>query len=507
MVRYSNLGAGLLPDAPADQPAIVDLGVAPPRTLTYAGFDALCDAAARGFRRRGLMPSDRVAVIAANSADYLAAVYGALRAGLAIVPINTKQPAATIAFMLKESAARLVVHDEANAALVPDGFTSQSINDGAFEAFCDPGPFEMVIPGEDDISMIIYTSGSSGTPKGVVFSHRGHLWGLDRRTDASSPRGRRTIVAAPLYHQNGLASAQATLGSGGSVLLLPRFETKSFIRTVADYRVEMVTAVPTMIAMALKEKALIESLDFTHVRLVRISSAPSTPKLIEDIRAIFPNAAVVNGFGTTEGGPIFFGPHPDRLKTPPMSVGCAHPDVELRLMENGQEVDRRGELEIRSPALMRGYLNRPDLTARVMTEDGFYRTGDIFERDADGFFTFARRVDDMFVCGGENIFPGDVEAMLMRHPAIQAVCVVPVPDEIKGFKPVAFVVPRAGETVDPEDVKRFALENAPAYQHPRRVLVLDELPLAGTNKIDRKRLAEQALAALTAKKTKGQEKG
>ena len=496
MVQYSNLGMGLSPKAGPDQPAIVDLGTTPPRELSYRAFDELCNAAARGFLRRGLVAGDSVAILSINSADYLAAVYGALRAGLVVVPLNHKQPPATVAFMLEDSAARLVLFDEANADLVPKDIARVPLHGGGFDAFCDPGPFEPVRPKEGDISMVIYTSGSSGTPKGVQFSHLGHLWALDKRTDAASPAGRRTVVAAPLYHQNGLASSQAALGSGGTVLLLPRFEAASFMRAIADYKVEMVTAIPTMIAMALRTPGLIESLDLGHVRLVRVSSAPSTPKLMEDIRRIFPNAEIVNGFGTTEGGPVFFCPHPKGLKQPAMSVGYAHPDVALRLMRDGREVPDRGELEIRSRAVMAGYLNRADLTRKAMAMDGFYRTGDIFERDADGFFYFVSRADDMFNCGGENIFPSDVEAILLRHPALQAVSVVPIPDEIKGVKPVAFVVPRPGATIEPEEVRRFALENGPAYQHPRRVFVLDELPLASTNKVDRKKLGEWARAGM-----------
>jgi long-chain acyl-CoA synthetase len=159
-------------------------------------------------------------------------------------------------------------------------------------------------------------------------------------------------------------------------------------------------------------------------------------------------------------------------------------------------VGEEGELQIRSPGLMNGYHNRPEL-ARPFTPDGFYRTGDVFQRDADGFYTFVGRRDDMFVSGGENIFPGEVEAVLERHPSIQQACVVPVADDIKGTKPVAFVVLKPGASLAAEDVKRFALEHAPAYQHPRHVWLVDTIPLASTNKVDRttlKRVAAQRVA-------------
>ena len=142
-------------------------------------------------------------------------------------------------------------------------------------------------------------------------------------------------------------------------------------------------------------------------------------------------------------------------------------------------------------ALMTHYHKLPETTAKAMTPDGFYRTSDVFRRDENGFFYFVGRVDDMFVCGGENIYPGEVEKMLERHPGIHQAAVMPVPDELKGHKPIAFVVQAPGAALDEQAVKSYALANAPAYQHPRRVLFVDEMPLAGTNKIDKRVLAKQ----------------
>jgi acyl-CoA synthetase (AMP-forming)/AMP-acid ligase II len=224
--------------------------------------------------------------------------------------------------------------------------------------------------------------------------------------------------------------------------------------------------------------------------------------LMAATRRLFPHAAIDNGYGTTEAGPVAFAPHPEGKPTPPLSVGVPHPLVELRLVDgDDRDADNRdaddrdaeeGVLEMRCPALMTAYHNLPDVTRRVMTEDGYYITGDVFRRDADGFHYFVGRADDMFVCGGENIFPGEVEKMLERHPEIVQAAVVPVADEIKGQKPVAFVVARHGSALDEAAVKSFALANAAAYQHPRRVWFLAELPLAGTNKVDRAALKKLA---------------
>ncbi len=154
---------------------------------------------------------------------------------------------------------------------------------------------------------------------------------------------------------------------------------------------------------------------------------------------------------------------------------------------------------MKSPAVMLGYHNRPDVPTPI-TPDGFYITGDVFRRDADGFYYFVGRTDDMFVSGGENIYPADVERMLERHPDVAQAAVVPIDDEIKGQKPVAFVIREHGRALDADAIKHFALANAPAYQHPRFVWFVDELPLASTNKLDRAalhRMAEERLTETT----------
>jgi acyl-CoA synthetase (AMP-forming)/AMP-acid ligase II len=243
-----------------------------------------------------------------------------------------------------------------------------------------------------------------------------------------------------------------------------------------------------MLALAMRERDTLARTDLSSVETVRTGSAPITQAIIDEVRRIFPRAALNIAYGTTEAGPVMFGPRPGLAK-PDLALGWPLPGVEVRLVGPDGEVATEGELWIRTPANMPGYLNLPAKTQEVLTDDGWYKSGDVFRRDAAGAYTFVGRTDDMFVCGGENIYPGEVESMLERHKDILQACVVPVPDEIKGQKPFAFVVPRAGAARLTEDeVKQFALDNAPAYQHPRGVVFMAELPLATTNKIDRNAL-------------------
>jgi acyl-CoA synthetase (AMP-forming)/AMP-acid ligase II len=258
--------------------------------------------------------------------------------------------------------------------------------------------------------------------------------------------------------------------------------------------VAFLTSVPTMIAMLLRDKELAKT-DLSAVEAVRMGSAPITQSLVDQVRQAFPQAVISNGYGTTEAGPVVFGPHPKGLPTPDVSTGYAHPNIQLRLVHDGKEVTDQGALEMKCGALMTHYHKLPAKTAEVMTPDGYYRTSDVFRRDENGFFYFVGRVDDMFVCGGENIYPGEVEKMLERHPGIHQAAIVAVPDELKGHKPIAFVVRSGAETggaaLDEQAIKDYALANAPAYQHPRRGFFVDEMPLAGTNKIDKRVLAQK----------------
>jgi acyl-CoA synthetase (AMP-forming)/AMP-acid ligase II len=235
--------------------------------------------------------------------------------------------------------------------------------------------------------------------------------------------------------------------------------------------------------------------DFSSVESVRMGSAPVSLSLMHALKRALPHAAVTNAYGTTEAGPVVFAPHPKGLPQPEQSVGYPHPQVQLRLIDEAGKPAAQGVLEMKCPAVMLGYHNRPDVRSPI-TADGFYVTGDVFRRDAEGFHYFVGRTDDMFVSGGENIFPADVERMLERHPAVSHAAVVPIDDEIKGQKPVAFVILRQGVEASEDEIKRFALANAPAYQHPRSVWFVEELPLASTNKVDRailRGMAEQRL--------------
>jgi long-chain acyl-CoA synthetase len=464
-----------------------------PQSVSYRELNEAANALARGLLARGLERQDRVAIVSANRHEFVAAYLGTMRAGLVAVPINHKFPRAMLELVLADCAPRLVLCDAERRALLPSDARTVEFGSAEWRALRDPGAFAAVEPEPREPAMILYTSGSSGRPKGVLLSHDGHLWAVRMRLRGGPHDHHRLLIAAPLFHMNGLGTLKFALAAGATVVLLPQFEARRYIEAIARFRCTWLTAVPPMLAMMFREKALFEATDMSSVTAIRMGSAPVSERLQAQIRAAFPNATVVNVYGTTEAGPIVFGPDPAGKPKPDAALGWPQPGVELKLVDaQGRESDE-GELWQRTPAVMLGYLNDPERTSRVLTPDGWYKSGDVFRRDASGCYWFVGRTDDMFVSGGENIFPSEVELVLARHPDVAQACVVAVPDEIKGTKPVAFVVPRPGTKPSEEEIKRHVLANAPAYQHPRMVIFMKELPLASTNKVDRRALEGIAL--------------
>ena len=504
MTGAANLGDVFAAHAGSDRIAVVDLyRPDAPETLSYRALDAACGAVAAGLRARGLGPGDRVAVCALNRREYLAALFGAMRAGCVPVMVNVKLPAETVRFIVADSGARLVFADggfaERRRETGIDGAPVVSFDDpgpDGFAAMAAGAPAPSVRPAAGAVAEQPYTSGSTGRPKGVLLDHAGQCWMVERLVASRGlTAADASAISAPLYHKNALLAVKSALAAGGRVVLFARFDAAQYVRAVEDWRLTMLTGVPTMYALVLREEALLRSTDLSSVRACSMGSAPASASLLDGLAAAFPGAALHLNYGVTEGGPILFSwTHPDGLARPRTSVGYPLDGVEIRLA--GGPGPDRGTLHVRSPGVMAGYHNMPEETAKRLV-DGWFDTGDVLRRDAGGWYYFVGRADDMFVTGGENVYPGVVESLLERHPEIRQAAVVAAPHALKAHVPVAFVVPRAPGAVDEEAVKRFALDNGPAYAHPRRVWLVDELPLSGTNKIDRRLLAARAAAAFT----------
>ena len=450
--------------------ALIDVGSR--KAYTSSRIVQTIEEVANGLAKFEFPLETRIAIIAKNSFEYIATYHGIRRAGMVPVLINAKLPATKIQQIIQHSDSELIFHDGINAT-----FDVPSINfHTEFSLFLstdykNPAPYDPNRP-----VLQIYTSGSTGEPKGVVISGNSRSWLIDRLTQNVSTCP--VLVATPMYHMNGLTNVESCVISGQPLVLMPEFEPREYINCIKKYDVKILKMVPPMMAMILQQTDLLDDTYLNGIQEIVMASAPTSPVLFEKAKVRFPNAHITIGYGSTELGAGIFGSHPSGMHTPEMSVGYPRRSVEYKLVD--------GILHVKSPTMLTSYHKR-DVP---LTEDGFFNTGDKFRIDEDGFYFFEGRADDMFVCGGENIYPSEVEEIIERHPAVKEVTVIGLPDPIKGAKPYAFIVGDDGLTE--KEIKDFVLANAPAYQHPRAVWFLDKMPLTASNKINRKELKEIA---------------
>ena len=480
-----NLGLLFAAHAASAQSALIDLRNAQsPPSINYRELDQACNAMARGLARQGLKPGDRIGILSLNRAEFVVTLLGAMRAGVVPVPVNIKLAADTVHYILNDARVKLVFVENAFRKLAPESIQVIDFDDN-FKEYLTPGSFGAFEPTPDSVAIQPYTSGSTGRPKGVLLSHYGQNWSrlILAHTRGTSERDV-ILVAAPLYHKNALNAIKQGLTAGAQLVLMPQFNIERYIEAMGRYRATVISGVPTMMSMILTRRDLLAKIDTSSVRTVMMGSAPSSAQLLVELKTVFPNAEALVVYGVTEGGPVPLGPHPAGTPRPSGSIGVPYAGTYAKLVGgDGNEASDEGELVLKNPGILLGYHNLPAETAKRV-RDGWYYTGDICRRDAEGFYYFVGRTDDMFVCGGENIFPIEVESLLEKHPAVHQAYVMPFDHALKDKVPYAFVVPRAGKTVDEEELKQFALANGPAYQHPRRVFFLEQLPLAGTNKVD-----------------------
>ena len=474
--------------------AVIDLGnPAEPRSVDYPTYNAACDAVARGLLERGLVAGDRVGVYCSNRLEFLEVFYGAMRAGIVPVMMGILQPKDTIAWIIEQTALKLVFCEQGLKPNLPETTPAVIVDaDGetGLSALKRPGDFVPFEPEYDSTAFIAYTSGSTGRPKGALLSHRAHSWVAKTISEDRyfSPEDT-MIVAAPLYHKHAMNSIKCVLYGGSTVVLLRKFEAKTYVEAINRYKPTVTAGVPTIFAMILQQRDLLAGNDYSFVRLATMGGAPASDQLIDSVAELFPNAQINLIFGITETSAALFGRHPEGLARPRHSIGYPIAGNEFRLVGDSDDF---GTLHVRGPGMMSGYLNNPEEMARRIDGDGWYNTGDIVRRDKLGWYYFVGRSDDMFTSSGHNIYPAEVELVLERHPDIDQAAVVPAPHETKHTVPYAFVVKRHGSALTEKDAQDQVLKNAPPYQYPRKVIFLEALPMTNVGKIDRRFLEAEA---------------
>jgi long-chain acyl-CoA synthetase len=476
--------------------------------LTYRQLDERASRMANLLDGLGVRPGDRVALMFGNDWRFLEAFFGPMRLGAVSVPLNIRMGDDALAYVVEDAEARVLVagHDQAERARALAGRLrglSRLVVDGpggdyeerlqAAASRFDP---RRVDP--ESVCMQPYTSGSTGKPKGVLLAHRGQIWNADViRKMACLDHTERALVAVPLYHKNAMIGAvKPFLLCGGSLVILPGFDPVAVIRAIDRHRCTYLTGVPAMYKLMLAETAALAAADVRSVRYALCGSAEVPEELLVEFRRVF-GAPIAESYGLTEGGPVpCANPRYGMKKRGSCGVDVAQAENRIvRADGTDCDVDEVGELVCRNPGLAKGYWKLPEVTARKL-RDGWLYTGDLMRRDGDGYYYFVGRVDDMINVAGENVYPKEVEDVLLRHPDLVDACVVPAPHATKGWVPVAYVVARDPATPPAEDaVKKFFLERGAPYAHPRRVTFLDRLPLGGTGKLDRSALRQRAARA------------
>jgi long-chain acyl-CoA synthetase len=478
-------------------------------TLSYAELDDL-SARAAGWLRQAhhLRPGDRVGIMTPNVPQFPVFYYGVLRAGGIVVPMNPLLKAREVAHYLGDSGARLVIAwesaaSEASTGAATPGRVSGNTATGGTEAVTI-GPATLgeaaawptwpeVIPrADDDTAVILYTSGTTGTPKGAELTHANLHRNASVTATSLLSLGPQDVVMGclPLFHSFGqTCGLNAAVLSGACLTLISRFSAAAAIRVIGRDRVTVFEGVPTMYVALLHEAessgnaASGNDVDSSSLRLCVSGGAALPVEVLHGFEERF-GTVILEGYGLSETSPVATFNRSERRR--PGSIGVPIEGVELRLVSaDDGEVTQPGdigEIAIRGHNVMKGYWNRPDATAAV-TRDGWFHTGDLARVDEEGFYYIVDRKKDMIIRGGYNVYPREIEEVLYEHPAVLEAAVVAVPHPALGEEIGAAVSLRPGMSARPEDLREHVRQRVAAYKYPRHVWLVDELPKGPTGKV------------------------
>jgi len=480
------------------------------------GFSELSEAAtdaARALLASGIDRGDRVAVWAPNSLEWLVAALGVTTAGGVLVPVNTRFRGAEAAFVLARSGARVLftvrgfLDTDYPALLASAGVELPALEhtivlagdaDAASIGWDDFLTRRRAVPeaelegrlaelGPDDPSDIVFTSGTTGSPKGVVMTHGQTLRAyLDWCDWADLRTGDRYLIANPFFHIFGYkAGCLASLMRGATIFPVPVFDAGVVLEMVERERITVLPGPPT-VYHALLDHPDRTRRDISTLRLAVTGAADIPVELIRRVREELPFERILTGYGLTEAGTVTGSKPDDDFEHVATTVGVPWPGFEVRTVsESGADTapGEPGEVVVRGETVMRGYLDDPEATATAIDAEGWLHTGDLGTFDPDGYLRIVGRLKDMFIVGGFNAYPAEIENLLLRHPRIAQVAVIGVPDDRLGEVAKAFVVLEPGPAVDPSEIVEWARGEMANYKVPRQVELLDALPVNATGKV------------------------
>jgi long-chain acyl-CoA synthetase len=482
--------ASILTESAASEPERVAVKL-DDAELTYAQLDGASAHIAGLLSEHGFEPGDRVGIMLPNVPYFPVCYYGVLRAGGVVVPMNVLLKHREVAFYLRDSGAKLL--------FAWDGF-AQDAQAGAQDAGAEcvlvkPGEFEQQVGSaspisdtaevdDSDTAVILYTSGTTGTPKGAELTHSNLLKNCRLAVDLFDlGAGAVTLGALPLFHSFGqTCGMNATVAGVGTLTLIPRFDPKKALEIIERDHVTVFLGVPTMYNAMLHEPDR-ENFDTSSLTMCGSGGSAMPVELMRGFEDAF-HCKVLEGYGLSETSPVASFNHPDRERKPG-SIGTPVQGVEMKLVDDeGHDVPAGevGEIVIRGHNVMKGYWNKPQDTAEVM-DGGWFHSGDMAKIDEDGYFFIVDRKKDLIIRGGYNVYPREIEEVLYEHPDVREAAVVGVPDDSLGEEVGAAVALKDGASTTPDELREFVKGQVAAYKYPRTVWLVDELPKGPTGKI------------------------
>ncbi len=459
--------------------------------LTYSQLDAASARAAGLLRARGVQPGDRVGLMAPNVPYFPICYYGILRLGAVVVPMNVLLRQREVAFYLGDPQAKLLLawHEfkaDAQAGALEADADCVLVDPETFEA--ELGSAEPVAPvadtSSDDTAVILYTSGTTGTPKGAELTHSNLTRNAQVARDLfKADAGTVTLGALPLFHSFGqTCSLNATILAGGTLTLIPRFDPGKALEIIQRDQVTMFQGVPTMYGALLHHPGR-ERFHTSTLQLCVSGGSALPVELLRSFEDAF-GCQILEGYGLSETSPVASFNHPDRERKPG-SIGTPVNGVEMKVVdEGGMEVPQGevGEIVISGHNVMKGYWNRPEATAETIRDHWLY-TGDMATVDEDGYFFIVDRKKDLIIRGGYNVYPREIEEVIYEHPAVREAAVLGVPHDEYGEEVAAAVALKEGEDVSESELRGYVKERVAAYKYPRHVWFVDDLPKGPTGKI------------------------
>src|SRR6202142_3710716 len=465
------------------------------RPLTFRELHTRVEGIAATLASHGFGAGDRLALLLPNGPDYIELIYACSMLGVIAVPLNTRLSAKEIDRVLEDARPRGIVRHSSLAVPEVQVSWQQVLDEEPLPIRSDPAPRIFYDP--DAVLGLIYTSGTTGQPKGVMVTHGNILADVHnfnywmRYTEGGT-----YLHAAPIFHIADFPSMFAAPAFGASQITIPKFSPQTFCETVARERVTHSVLVPTMINL-LTQFPDAKKYDLNSLQVLAYGGSPMAPELVHRTRELLPKVKLIQVYGVSETG--FLTGLQDQEHTEDKLISCGRPcpGVDLLVADtSGKQVDpgQAGELVARGANVMRGYWNNPEETAKAF-RDGFFRTGDIGRQDTAGYFYILDRLKDMIVTGGENVYSGDVEAVIYGHPAVREVAVFGVPDPQWGELVMACVVLKANETLTADDLIAHCRQTLASYKIPRRVEFSGtDLPKSSSGKILKRVLRERVWA-------------